>query len=86
MERGRTDRVKRTSVGIDFLRGSDARATKRPTVCKDEVCDAVSCGYHRQPEYKFLGGGWNEEGVLRLACSERQIAPGEQTPSRTRAS
>jgi hypothetical protein len=20
--------------------------------------------YHRQPEYKFLGGGWNEEGVL----------------------
>ena len=21
--------------------------------------------YHRQPEYKFLGGGWNEEGVLR---------------------
>jgi hypothetical protein len=21
--------------------------------------------YHRQPEYKFLGGGWNEQGVLR---------------------
>jgi hypothetical protein len=21
--------------------------------------------YHRQPEYKFLGGGWIEEGVLR---------------------
>jgi hypothetical protein len=21
--------------------------------------------YHRQPEYKFLGGGWNEEGILR---------------------
>jgi hypothetical protein len=21
--------------------------------------------YHRQPEYKFLGGDWNEEGVLR---------------------
>jgi hypothetical protein len=21
--------------------------------------------YHQQPEYKFLGGGWNEEGVLR---------------------
>jgi hypothetical protein len=21
--------------------------------------------YHRQPEYKFLGGGWSEEGVLR---------------------
>jgi hypothetical protein len=21
--------------------------------------------YHRQPEYKFLGGNWNEEGVLR---------------------
>jgi hypothetical protein len=21
--------------------------------------------YHRQPEYKFLGGGWNEEGLLR---------------------
>jgi hypothetical protein len=21
--------------------------------------------YHRQPEYKFLGGGWNQEGVLR---------------------
>ena len=21
--------------------------------------------YHRQPEYKFLGGGWNEEGPLR---------------------
>jgi hypothetical protein len=21
--------------------------------------------YHRQPEYKFIGGGWNEEGVLR---------------------
>jgi hypothetical protein len=21
--------------------------------------------YHRQPEYKFFGGGWNEEGVLR---------------------
>ena len=21
--------------------------------------------YHRQPEYKFLGGGWNEEGTLR---------------------
>ena len=21
--------------------------------------------YHRQPEYKFLGGGWNEGGILR---------------------
>jgi hypothetical protein len=21
--------------------------------------------YHRQPEYKFLGGGWNEKGILR---------------------
>jgi hypothetical protein len=21
--------------------------------------------YHRQPEYKFLGGGWTEEGLLR---------------------
>jgi hypothetical protein len=21
--------------------------------------------YHRQPGYKFLGGGWNEEGILR---------------------
>ena len=21
--------------------------------------------YHRQPEYKFLGGGWNEVGILR---------------------
>lgn len=21
--------------------------------------------YHRQPEYKFLGGAWNEEGILR---------------------
>jgi hypothetical protein len=21
--------------------------------------------YHRQPEYKFLGGGWNEDGILR---------------------
>jgi hypothetical protein len=21
--------------------------------------------YHRQPEYKFLGGNWNDEGVLR---------------------
>jgi hypothetical protein len=21
--------------------------------------------YHRQPEYKFLGGGWNEAGILR---------------------
>jgi hypothetical protein len=21
--------------------------------------------YHRQPEYKFLDGGWNEEGILR---------------------
>ena len=21
--------------------------------------------YHRQPEYKFLGGNWNEEGILR---------------------
>ena len=28
------------------------------------VADVVR-DYHRQPEYKFLGGGWNEEGVLR---------------------
>ncbi len=35
-----------------------------PTKWLRTVADVLR-DYHRQPEYKFLGGGWNEEGVLR---------------------
>jgi hypothetical protein len=35
-----------------------------PTNLLRTVADVLR-DYHRQPEYKFLGGGWNEEGILR---------------------
>jgi hypothetical protein len=35
-----------------------------PTKRLRTVADVLR-NYHRQPEYKFFGGGWNEEGVLR---------------------
>jgi len=35
-----------------------------PTKWLRTVADVLR-DYHRQPEYKFLGGGWIEEGVLR---------------------
>jgi hypothetical protein len=42
------------------IRGSLRGTTVRLRTIADVLRD-----YHRQPEYKFLGGGWNEEGVLR---------------------
>ncbi len=35
-----------------------------PTKWLRTVADVLR-DYHRQPEYKFLGGGWHEKGVLR---------------------
>ena len=46
-----------------FDRSSD-RLEAVPRKWLRTVADLLR-GYHRQPEYKFLGGGWNEEGVLR---------------------
>jgi hypothetical protein len=46
-----------------FDRSSDSLQTV-PKKWLRTVADVLR-HYHRQPEYKFLGGGWNEEGVLR---------------------
>jgi hypothetical protein len=46
-----------------FNRSSD-RLEAVPRKWLRTVADVLR-DYHRQPEYKFLGGGWNEEGVLR---------------------
>ncbi len=46
-----------------FDRNSETLAPV-PTKWLRTVADVLR-DYHRQPEYKFLGGGWNEEGVLR---------------------
>jgi hypothetical protein len=46
-----------------FDRGSD-RLEAVPMKWLRTVADVLR-DYHRQPEYKFLGGGWNEEGTLR---------------------
>jgi hypothetical protein len=46
-----------------FDRNSETLAAV-PTKWLRTVADVLR-DYHRQPEYKFLGGGWNEEGVLR---------------------
>ena len=46
-----------------FDRSSD-RLAAVPEKWLRTVADVLR-DYHRQPEYKFLGGGWNEEGVLR---------------------
>ena len=46
-----------------FDRNSETLAPV-PTTWLRTVADVLR-DYHRQPEYKFLGGGWNEEGVLR---------------------
>ncbi len=46
-----------------FDRSSD-RLEAVPRKWLRTVADVLR-DYHRQPEYKFLGGGWNEEGVLR---------------------
>jgi hypothetical protein len=46
-----------------FDRGSD-RQEAVPGEWLRTVADVLR-DYHRQPEYKFFGGGWNEEGVLR---------------------
>ncbi len=45
-----------------FDRSSDSQEVV-PRKWLRTVADAIR-DYHRQPEYKFLGGGWNEEGVL----------------------
>jgi hypothetical protein len=46
-----------------FDRGSDR--LERVTVERLRTVADVLRDYHRQPEYKFLGGGWNERGILR---------------------
>ena len=46
-----------------FDRSSD-RLEKVPRKWLRTVADVLR-DYHRQPEYKFLGGGWNEKGILR---------------------
>jgi hypothetical protein len=46
-----------------FDRNSESLKRVRKNLLRT-VADVLR-GYHRQPEYKFLGGGWNEEGVLR---------------------
>jgi hypothetical protein len=46
-----------------FDRSSDSQEVV-PKKWLRTVADALR-DYHRQPEYKFLGGGWNEEGILR---------------------
>jgi hypothetical protein len=46
-----------------FDRSSD-RLEAVPEKWLRTVADVLR-DYHRQPEYKFLGGGWNEEGILR---------------------
>src|SRR4029077_12884082 len=46
-----------------FDRNSDSLEPV-PTELLRTVSDVLR-DYHRQPEYKFLGGGWTEEGVLR---------------------
>ena len=46
-----------------FDRSSDSVQTV-PKKWLRTVADVLR-HYHRQPEYKFLGGGWNEEGILR---------------------
>jgi len=47
-----------------FDRNSDPPGKPVPREWLRTVSDVLR-DYHRQPEYKFLGGGWNEEGVLR---------------------
>ena len=51
------------ALGRIFDRNSEALAPV-PTKWLRTVADVLR-DYHRQPEYKFLGGGWNEEGILR---------------------
>jgi hypothetical protein len=46
-----------------FDRNSDSLEPV-PTEVLRTVSDVLR-DYHRQPEYKFLGGGWTEKGVLR---------------------
>ena len=46
-----------------FDRSSD-RLEAVPRKWLRTVADVLR-DYHRQPEYKFLGGGWNEKGMLR---------------------
>lgn len=46
-----------------FNRGSDSLEAM-PKKWLRTVADVLR-DYHRQPESKFLGGGWNEEGILR---------------------
>jgi hypothetical protein len=46
-----------------FDRSSDSQEVV-PRKWLRTVADVLR-DYHRQPEYKFLGGGWNEEGALR---------------------
>ena len=46
-----------------FDRNSD-RLNPVPASWLRAVADVLR-DYHRQPEYKFLGGGWNEVGILR---------------------
>ncbi len=51
------------ALGRVFDRSSDSLEAV-PGKWLRTVADVLR-DYHRQPEYKFLGGGWNEEGVLR---------------------
>jgi hypothetical protein len=51
------------ALGRVFDRNS-ASLDRVPAKWLRTVADVLR-DYHRQPEYKFLGGGWNEEGILR---------------------
>jgi hypothetical protein len=46
-----------------FDRNSES-LDRAPTKWLRSVADVLR-DYHRQPEYKFLGGGWHEGGILR---------------------
>jgi hypothetical protein len=46
-----------------FDRNSDGLAPVPSEILR--VVSDVLRDYHRQPEYKFLGGGWTETGILR---------------------
>ena len=51
--------------GVNFARRSGVSFASRLTAKWLRTVADVLRDYHRQPEYKFLGGSWNEEGVLR---------------------
>ena len=72
------NRIKRIGAGIDMFCESHQCPAKRPAVCQDEVCNAVSYDYRGWTVWRFLSAkDWHNQPSLRrlMEVSKRMGIP-----------